>query len=84
VQPLNGKPNLVLALGAVDVYADTRQPLDFVLVDREETVCGNVSSWLAAQPSGLLRELDEGEKPISFNTHEDSRVICWALYVGAR
>lgn len=48
VQPLNGNPNLVLALGAVDVYADARQPLDLVLVQSEETVCGDGSGWLAA------------------------------------
>src|SRR5439155_26953284 len=83
VQPLNGKPNLVLALGAVDVYADTRQPLDFVLVESEETVCGDGSGWLAAQPSGLLRELDEGEKPISFDSHEASHVIGWAFHAVA-
>jgi hypothetical protein len=47
VQPLNGKPDLVLALGAVDVYADTRQTLDLVLVQSEETVCGDGSGWLA-------------------------------------
>ena len=75
VQPLNGKPNLVLALGAVDVYADARQSLDLVLVESEETVCGNGSGWLAPQPSGLLRELDKGEKPISFDAHEASHVI---------
>ena len=47
VQPLNAKPNLVLAFGPVDVYADTWQPLDFVLVQSEETVCGDGSGWLA-------------------------------------
>ena len=74
MQPLNGKPNLVLALGAVDVYADARQPLDLVLVESEETVCGDGSGWLAPQPSGLLREFDKGEKPISFDAHEASPV----------
>lgn len=47
VQPLNGKPNLALALWAVDVYADTRQTLDLVLVQSEETVCGDGSGWPA-------------------------------------
>jgi hypothetical protein len=60
VQPLNAKPNLVLALGAVNVYAYTRQSLEFVLVESEETVCGDGSGWLAAPPSGLLSELNEG------------------------
>ena len=75
VQSLNGKPNLVLALGAVDVYADARQPLDLVLVESEETVCGDGSGWLAPQPSGLLREFDKGEKPISFDAHEASPTL---------
>jgi len=75
VQPLNGKPNLVLALRAVDVNADARQRLDLVLVECEETVCGHGSGWLAAQPRGLLRKFDEGEKPTSFDAHEVSHVI---------
>ena len=75
MQPLNNKPNLVRALGAVDVNADTRQTLDLVLVQGEETVCGDGSGWLAAQPSGVLRELDKGEKPIFFDAHEASHVI---------
>jgi hypothetical protein len=83
VQPLNGKPNLVLALGAVDVYADTRQPLDLVLVESVETVCGDGGGWPAAQPRGLLRELDEGEKPISFDAHEASHVIGWTFHAVA-
>ena len=73
MQPLNGKPNLVLAL--VDVNADARQSLDLVLVESEETVCGNGSGRLASQPRGLLREFDQGEKPISFYAHEASHVM---------
>jgi hypothetical protein len=83
VQPLNGKPNLVLALGAVGVNAKTRQPLDILLVQSKETVCVDGSGWLAAQPSGLLRELDEGEKPISFEAHEAPHVIGWAFHAVA-
>jgi hypothetical protein len=57
-QPLDGQPNLVLTLGAVDVYADTRQPfLDLPLVQSEETAGGDRSGWLASQPGGLPREL---------------------------
>src|SRR6266849_3938750 len=63
VQPVNGEPNLVLAFGAVDANADARQSLDLMLVESEETVCGNGSGWLAPQPRGLLREFDKGENP---------------------
>jgi hypothetical protein len=48
MQPLNGKPNLVLALGAVDIYANARQSLNLVLIESEETVRGDGSGWLAA------------------------------------
>jgi hypothetical protein len=57
--------------------------LDFVLVEIEETMCGDGSSWLAAQSSGLLRKLDEGEKPISFNAHKASHVIGWGFHTFA-
>ena len=53
-QPLDGKPNLVLAPGAVGVKADARQPLDLVFVESEETECGNGRGGLAQQPRGLL------------------------------
>jgi hypothetical protein len=75
MQPLNGKPNLILAIGAVYVYADARQSLEFVLVQSKETMCCDGSGWFATQSSGLLRELDEGEKPISYGAHEVSHVL---------
>ena len=84
VQPLNGKPNLVLALGAVDVNADARQSLDLVLVESEETVCGNGSGWLAPQPRGLLREFDKGENPISFDAHGASHVLTLPMRLAGR
>jgi len=83
VQTLNDKPNLVLALGAVDVYVDTRQPLDIVLKESEETVRSDGSGWFAAQSSRLLRELDEREKAISFDVHVVSHVIGWAFHAVA-
>ena len=49
VQPFNGQPDLGLALGTVDANADAWQSLDLVLVESEETVCGNGSRWLAPQ-----------------------------------
>jgi len=51
-----------------------------VLVESEKTVCGNGSGWLAAQPGGLLRKLNEGEKPISFDAQEASHVIGWIFH----
>ena len=36
VQPLNGKPNLVLVLSDINVYVNARQPLDLVLVQSKK------------------------------------------------
>ena len=83
VQPFNGKPNLILAIGAIYVYADARQPLEFVLVQSKETMCCDGSGWFATQPSGLLRELDEGEKPISFEAHEASHVPTLPMFLAS-
>ena len=75
VQPLDGKPNLLTAIGVVDVNADAWQSLDPVLIESEATVSGNGNGWLATQPRGMLRKLDKGEKPIFFYAHEASHVI---------
>lgn len=80
VQPLNGKPDLVFALGAVDVNVDAWQPLNLVLVESKETVCGDSSGWLSAQPCGLLRELDEGKKSIFSDAHDASRITDWVFH----
>ena len=74
MQPLDRKPDLVLALGTIDIYTDARQSLHLVLVEGEDTVCGNGSCRLAPQPSGLLSKFDKGEEPISFDAHEASPV----------
>ena len=62
-----------------DVKPDARQILYLVLVESEETVCGNGRGGLAQQPRGLLREFDKGEKPIFFYAHADSNVIAGAF-----
>ena len=74
VQPPDRKPDLVLALGTIDIHTDARQSLHLVLVEGEETVCGNGGCRLAPQPSGLLSEFDKEEEPISFDGHEASPV----------
>src|SRR6185295_790602 len=76
VQPLYRKPNLVLALDAIDVHTDAGQSLHLVLVESEETMCSNGGCGLAPQPRGLPSKFDKGEEPISFDAHEISRGGC--------